>query len=811
MSGTKRGRRTALGACAALSVAALGTLGSTAAVAAQPSDPNPLSTNVPYLAWRGEHVRLVKCTDDLPGGDVEALRAAPRTLTGGLDLGVHTDVIVEDWSGNADFKPAVAPGTVDLFMDSAGDLCVKADVLSQYAGLAQIKLMVTLDPGEDSGLADIVTRSEILGVHQFLSGWMTLSAPTLTGGGGDYDAGGADGTLSARVTGTLPLGNSFADLGLGSTLTLPSGWPDLAAKLASDRNPDNHAPQYRWDIHDDQQPGTACVNVDNCSGGLAFTRIFDADGPGGALGAFALPDTTPDTIGPFDPQRPDETLLGDGAITADDAPMPAARIDVTLAPNGGGATDISGTGSLHKADKRVSYSRDGSGAATPSNLYAPFYSAYIPATADGSWMLFGTPVSGTDGPAMGNDFPGFLVGDGRGGEGDLADTDNTYDYWDIAHVFDAAAGASTRCLNRSDVAPTRRLQPEGAQSVAVYTDEHGEAQVDYRPGTGAYYDNLAGVVRNANGGCDLEGVDVLGTASISAESKYPYQPTTDLSPRVSAPVTTAVHSLFTKYLTQWPKGAGPDNAVTRLIVAHAQDVDGSPYANEAVCFIKGNPNGSYLPYVYNGDNDPTIGGYDVTGSAPVTVATHPGQLCMETNAAGNAAIEVVNSDGNVADVVADFVSEAIRREFPVDFGTAIPQPQAPGPNPIGGGQPQAGGDVTTPVPPAAARQVPSAAAEAKVDAIVAASGAKAAAPKKASKAFVVRFARLKTTAAGKRTLVVRIDGGAAGKAKVRIKLFDKKGKTQATVIRTLAARRTVTVPKLTIAKTISRASIKVIG
>ena len=92
------------------------------------------------------------------------------------------------------------------------------------------------------------------------------------------------------------------------------------------------------------------------------------------------------------------------------------------------------------------------------------------------------------------------------------------------------------------------------QNVAVYTDEHGEAQVEYNPGTGAYYDAV-GAIRNANGGCDLEDVDVLGTSSITATARYPYQPVSDPA-KASAPLTKEVRSLFTKYLAVYPKGPG---------------------------------------------------------------------------------------------------------------------------------------------------------------------------------------------------------------------------------------------------------------
>ena len=80
-------------------------------------------------------------------------------------------------------------------------------------------------------------------------------------------------------------------------------------------------------------------------------------------------------------------------------------------------------------------------------------------------------------------------------------------------------------------------------------------------------------IRNANGGCDLEDVDVLGTSSITATARYPYKGVSDTDkPSDSADQGGA--SLFTKYLGVFPKGPGDANSNARIVVAHAQDVDG---------------------------------------------------------------------------------------------------------------------------------------------------------------------------------------------------------------------------------------------
>ncbi len=171
--------------------------------------------------------------------------------------------------------------------------------------------------------------------------------------------------------------------------------------------------------------------------------------------------------------------------------------------------------------------------------------------------------------------------------------------------------------------------------MVVYTDEHGEAQVEYNPGTGAYYDAV-GAIKNANGGCDLEDVDVLGRSSITATARYPYQPVSDPA-KPSAPLTKEVRSLFTKSLTIYPKGPGEANSVARIMVAQAIDVDGRPFVNERVCFYVGNLADGAFPYFGTVAPGVTIGGSE----APLKGTA---DSCSYTDANGRAAVEVINSD-----------------------------------------------------------------------------------------------------------------------------------------------------------------------
>src|SRR5215211_2298901 len=95
---------------------------------------DPQNTNVPYLAWDGEQIRLVKCF-------------TPAELP---VVGVGRFVI-EDWSGASFQKPAFensglggTDGTAVEFAgagEEAGNFCYATDVVSLKPGLAVIKMV----------------------------------------------------------------------------------------------------------------------------------------------------------------------------------------------------------------------------------------------------------------------------------------------------------------------------------------------------------------------------------------------------------------------------------------------------------------------------------------------------------------------------------------------------------------------------------------------------------------------------------------------------------------------------------------------
>ena len=666
--------------------------GSAAAPKSTVSSWDPQTTNVPYLAWAGEELRLEKCVP------LEAVAAADVNLNK-----VSVNFLVEDWSsGSADIekRAQIEDGSQSLFIHS-GEACASADAVSLYPGMARIEM-------------DVIDKTRQLGYdpsspvlkHQFLAGWMTLNKPSLNemsaasfastaqaeaakelgdpSGNGEFNAGGSDGYLDVKVTGSMPT-DAWTGLGLPASVTLPNDWATLANALATDDDPTDANPAAKWDTSGDStgleghviQSPTDCAaepaseagvasepvgddNGDNCTGGGpdgSFSTVFGVLSPAGT------------TIGPFDPVDGTDTLLSDGILNSQDAPMPAARIDVAIAPNSGGATDISGVGSLEAANKTKTYSRDFIGDNSPHNLYAPFYDAYIPATTRGAIS------SGVDG-AFANNFNGFLV-------------DGVYHFWDTASLASNTATA-TGCLERSKHPQTDSplshpgdyyQTPSGDSDVAVYTDQNGEAQVRYNPGTGFYFNSLinsGGAVLNANGGCDLQSLfqvpDSLGTSSITATAKYPFKPVS-FAAMTSAPVTKSVTSLWSKTLAYFPKGPGKENAASRIVVAHAQNIDGSPFAGEVVCFAADQNAESVLRF--NG----TVAGINLNGTGAGKDPDGGNRTCVTTDGNGNAAVEILDSNPNSVDVVADFENEGILRDIPVNFAVAGSSGGTPPPAP----------------------------------------------------------------------------------------------------------------------------------
>ncbi len=691
--------------------------------------------NVPYLAWVGEHVRLMKCDANVPAGTVTS--------------------VLEDWSGpNLTARPEplgrgqVIPGPSgirpDIEREASAVRCVKQTWTSLKPGLATIKVSVR-------------DRTGRVVYHQFLVAWMTLNKPQVkelaqtdpsgapdlgdpSGDGilnawdtmswyrdcgstrelrpaGSIDPGTCpeniwgfsklsekehdyqgrsenagkdvtkpghtqwgDGRIRVTVKGSFPMVQNWQGMFPNDRLTLPDDWALMASKIAR-RSGETDA--SAWDIHDDntvaeghkagiglpqscfQLPNETATpvvdSVDNCA---------SQQGPAGPFSTiFGL--TGPLVFGPFDPVAGNSAvLLSDGKLDWGDAPMPPARVDVQIAPNSGVAGDISGAGRLVRTTKAKVYADAARGRYTDLTgnvidtgkhaFYAPYYGAFIPATTRGTYS------SGTEG-GIPNNFPGYLTKD-RG-----------YVFWDLLNPK-TRPGANTDCnlfVSPVDLRQrARRPKPYGYQTVSVYSDEHGEAQVGFRPGLGFHFDQIQGVLKNANGGCDLQLIKdgVLGSAKISATARYPFQPPLYVEDPISDPIIKVIKSKFDKSVTYYPKGPGAENDNVRIAVVHAQDIDGRPFYNERVCVS-------------------TQGGNVISAPRGITIQTPSGPLtvnhlafgdfgradsnaCAYLDEYGNAAFEVLSSLKNEVDFLAHFLDEGLFRDIHINFAQA---PVAPVP------------------------------------------------------------------------------------------------------------------------------------
>ncbi|HSZ69591.1 MAG TPA: hypothetical protein VK756_04450 [Solirubrobacteraceae bacterium] len=666
------------------------TAGAVAAPNPGPAGDGPQSANIPYVAWVGEHVRIVAC-DPVINSDLQ-----------------YANYAVEDWSGYQ-FQPPTPdgdagnnlgqifdPGPSAFFQssepaheigDGGHEGCVATDYKSLNPGLSRIRLVVR-EQGSD----------EIVYSHQFLVIWLTANKPTLSeaslsGSGtetfqsqlsgegqgnlshflGDPSGDGSfvpspfspegatnedKGLIQIKVTGSFPVvkESPLSNILESSSYTLPEAWEELAKNLASSSE-ETEAPGTNpglWDIHGSPGNGNGNDNASSTEGPLKadFYRPAFSDYTSGATA----------TIGPFDPQAAEETLLSNGEVNADDAPMPALRVDVRIAPNTPGG--INGVGQISGASKAQIYSRNFNGDAEEAdNLYNPYYGEYIPAT--------NRPVneaSGIDGSSPGGDFPGFLN-----------KHPEPYTFWNSVLSSEPRSAHATGCLRRAPGKSTDATEeddyftPGGDLRETFYTDERGEAYVTYTPGDGFYFENL-GVSSDTNNGCDLESLyeKEIGNSSITATGVYPYEPV-DYRPVTSEPLVKTVKSLWLKETYEFPKGTSPADQNIRIIVAKAQDIDGYPFVGEEVCFNTTSNSGiaSFDGHIVDTEGLLGFGAGTTVYLSGSTVIDPSNEgtnyLCETTNSQGLAAIEVTNSTESEVDVTTHYINEGITRDHMFSF------------------------------------------------------------------------------------------------------------------------------------------------
>ncbi len=861
---------------AAIAVGSL--MGVSSASAVVPPVTDPIQTNIPYVAWIGEHVKVTACVPE-----------SKATFAGGIVY--QATFTLGDWTGRHDWHEPypVSPNGIlgllpqaeivpaDTTADGVGLVCFSQVWASDKPGLAKFKVHLDLIQGRITPVPVLVEAPVVRVVNtnpDFPSGrdldayaiWMTFDRVDLAHADGstgtkDVYAGGIPDNcrvttdnelvqgvtpvtpperegrddvyldneacnynrIQAHVHGSFPMLQNWEGKFANNLVKMPEDWPLFAAKFATLGVAFGTNSAQSWDIHDDNtdvtghykgahvpvKPGLCPViphiwfpsyllvdtdSVENCMSDDPigpFTRVSDP--------TLATSTLDQQTVGPFDPLVPDGTWLPDGKLDQYDAPMPAARLDFAITPNSGVKGDLSGVGNLVEALKEDVYARadpvdlvDKKTYDHPAPYYAPFYSQHIPATARLGWNsgITGSEIIGVNGAQFG--WLDYSEGDHPFG---------TYENWSDAATL-AQTGGSSSCLwyfkdfherTQQGQDPIQRPLPEGDATVAVYTDEHGEAMINWQPGFGFYWDQLG--LKNLNRGCDLKGIDVLGTADLTATARYPYQPEQWSDPKVSGKVSFKVHSKFSKTLTVYPKGTGTDNNLARIIVAHAQDVDGSAFQREVVCFSS---SGLGMKR-FGGDDTPLPGPDGIIGTEDdvvidviVTKAaeglTSLGRLCSATDENGNAAIEVYANGGDVT-VIADFASEGLLRGATVDFKSLSTVP-------VVSVNPPTAIQIGTVLKAQASGPVKDAASKVLIQ------------PKAKKVAHKLRLARLVTPAGQKAHLVVRVNGK-AGSVRILIKITAA-GKTH-TSVRIVKTNKTVTVKKLRVPKNATKVAVSVLG
>ncbi len=271
---------------AVLAMSSLAT-GAYAAPNPGPGGDGPQSANVPYVAWVGEHVRLVACDP--------VINSEPQ----------FANYQVEDWSGYQFQAPApdgdsgnnlgqiFDPGPSAFFTssepahalggeDEGQEGCVATDYKSLNPGLSRIRVDIRNQE-----------TNAVVFSHQFLVIWLTANQPTLSEAGlspkgsetfqsqlsgtgqgnlfnylGDPEGNGefvpspfdpesavnADkGLIQIKVTGSFPVVSEspLSNVLKSSSYTLPEDWATLAGILASaseETEPPGTNPGL-WDIH----------------------------------------------------------------------------------------------------------------------------------------------------------------------------------------------------------------------------------------------------------------------------------------------------------------------------------------------------------------------------------------------------------------------------------------------------------------------------------------------------------------------------------------------------------------------------------
>ena len=149
-----------------------------------------------------------------------------------------------------------------------------------------------------------------------------------------------------------------------------------------------------------------------------------------------------------------------------------------------------------------------------------------------------------------------------------------YDYWDTFTT--SYSHGYNDCYDASGAAIPL---PHGATGVAVYTDEHGEAFVQYNPYPGIV------LTPDSNGRCDIYGPAPVGQSTITATSVYPDQPVLwDGGNKTSNALTKTVNYASSKVLNCVPKSKNEAFCVETILDPQGNPVEGARVQFSAQAF-----------------------------------------------------------------------------------------------------------------------------------------------------------------------------------------------------------------------------------
>ena len=446
-------------------------------------------------------------------------------------------------------------------------------------------------------------------------------------------------------------------------------------------------------------------SVTNPAAGLAFSDILGRP----------LPAVNP--VGPYDSHRVGNNTAGiqsvyypNGVTNAGDATAPAWRIDFQIQPNGTakkakGKGAIDGAGFLATVDKnlRTHFDKNGDEDVTEAGLEqaeestGPFHRRQVPALSATQ-----SGVGTTSSPGSAQNSNGYFPG-GAG-----FPTGPIYSFWDLLHTgnIDANRGRSTACTNwfeeienglgqivrRTPGSHDAVPDPDGTGNVivaqvapdlaAVYADEHGQGEVQLKPGFGFYFDQL-GYKATSQYGCDLQGINTLGTATVIATAHYPDQQSAGAKQVASNPVTKQWKNGFNVQLSYAPKGG---NNPGYRVTAWKTDINGnSPVSNpdnentdndfqrsEEVCLSVPDGTVSVPQFPLNLFNNTLIP--NVEASAPPGFDDGPHLACATMRWRGTDNANVASAffdvffatgNGHGQTVYASFVTEQIKRQLTI--------------------------------------------------------------------------------------------------------------------------------------------------